>query len=1317
MPSFKKITSVFCAAAMIAMTAVPVLADEEPVEIPADEAAIETAADTDVELMAVSDIYNDFDDLAPTSLVALGTVENKPYTDEDNMPGITLYCGFRGGSGDTATNFSIESGGYENEDGSASNALALNSAKYADSNRGPRMLISTPKADTSKATMKVKLAATQELYYNDDTGTNGTNKIDVPADNEWHDLGIYLTGTTRMFVVDKKVVAKDAVIKMPVIWSKNAASAGKILFDNMTIGELLGEELARVTVDALDLKVYTAYDSTGEATEMTNDVIIPDEGDNYGVATGTFGIDVSANGIQIDWDITGNGVDGIFEKEGRNMIKVNPSDSSVTATFTATAHDYPNIKREFTVTLQGTNDFLNYVESLIDLAADNDCVVDYVPGEGEPEPEVSTYEAISGFTVPTSLNGATLTWSSSDSNVVINGANVSLKTWDAGTYQIIATITGGGGSKNVPINIEVPKARVFYNDNYTDWKTGNLVDLATSSNTEHEGYTFSSATRSGTGDHYIAISSDAETWSGGNFMNNVLTQYNDDGSRTHSMSFTRMSGATTDKDFYARFDFKLGNASTTMRMTDGSAALELNTQMGLEANVWYHMEYTILSSGSYSAVITNAVNNAAVKTVTGSNGPTKILRFEGTTNYYTFAFDNLYMAMGSVADVKATGITKITSGQSDIIAKAARVTSKDQISVSIEPEIEGVTYEITDDYEVKINTGAASKGDANVTVTATTGVPVSTTVALAIYPDDEFAQKASDDIVDTLINKTTVKAVKGETDSLTVSEGNITLPDTLYGAAITWNSSNASVLQVSQDGKSAIVLPDLSGRTNEVTLTATIKYGTDTKTHEIKINIGDYNTTAKEEFDAAVKKAAILPYVNSITKNAVGCDLGKGTAAILWNDVSFPTSASSVDTIAVSWSVEDNEYLKFDSSEMTGKVVLSDTEAHPITIKRTLEYIKNGQVLKSQDDTYTPNVQFTIDIATNDLIAERTGQLWNQNEEWAIQDQYFKSMVYDYAVKFDEAAAENFKDIKDTTQSFTAPVKGIFGSDISWSSNNQAIKVGNNGQMTVAQPTYTANVTLTATISCKTADPIKKSLYVTVAGVNGAASGGGSSGGGGGFSGSGSGGSSKPNNGGSILTGTDTVPVNSEAASKPNPNPSGFQDLDSVPWAVTAINNLYVSGVIDGKTPGMFCPNDNVTRAEFAKILIGAFNIPAVSVSSATFTDVPVGHWASSYIETAYQNGIITGYDNGAFDPDAYVTRQDMTVMVQRAMTTMGYSADPVVEATEFTDAADIASYAQEAVSTLQQAGIVNGVGDGAFEPLSTSTRAQACQMIYNVWN
>lgn len=172
-----------------------------------------------------------------------------------------------------------------------------------------------------------------------------------------------------------------------------------------------------------------------------------------------------------------------------------------------------------------------------------------------------------------------------------------------------------------------------------------------------------------------------------------------------------------------------------------------------------------------------------------------------------------------------------------------------------------------------------------------------------------------------------------------------------------------------------------------------------------------------------------------------------------------------------------------------------------------------------------------------------------------------------------------------------------------------------------------------------------------------------------------------------------------------------FSDIASVGWAKEAIELLAARGVISGKAQGIFAPNDNITRAEFVKILVGAFSLTDAN-ASASFADVPRSHWAYKYIATASSKGIVNGIGNGMFGTDSNITRQDIAVLCYRLATSKGAQ---FTQSGEFADESVISAYAKEAASKLKGAGIINGKELNNFDPVSFATRAEAAKIIYQL--
>jgi uncharacterized repeat protein (TIGR02059 family) len=162
-------------------------------------------------------------------------------------------------------------------------------------------------------------------------------------------------------------------------------------------------------------------------------------------------------------------------------------------------------------------------------------------------------------------------------------------------------------------------------------------------------------------------------------------------------------------------------------------------------------------------------------------------------------------------------------------------------------------------------------------------------------------------------------------------------------------------------------------------------------------------------------------------------------------------------------------------------------------------------------------------------------------------------------------------------------------------------------------------------------------------------------------------------------------------------------------WAEKTIEELVASGAISGYPDGTFQPNKTITRAEFATILVKAFNLE--SKTGKVFNDT-AGHWAKEAIATAQAHGIITGYSDTSFGPNDNITREQMAVMIVKAAQPAG-----TVEAPAFNDSSKIADWAQQAVAAASGNKIITGYPDNTFRPQAQATRAEAATVMVNALN
>ncbi|MGG1618068.1 S-layer homology domain-containing protein [Paenibacillus sp. NRS-1781] len=165
-------------------------------------------------------------------------------------------------------------------------------------------------------------------------------------------------------------------------------------------------------------------------------------------------------------------------------------------------------------------------------------------------------------------------------------------------------------------------------------------------------------------------------------------------------------------------------------------------------------------------------------------------------------------------------------------------------------------------------------------------------------------------------------------------------------------------------------------------------------------------------------------------------------------------------------------------------------------------------------------------------------------------------------------------------------------------------------------------------------------------------------------------------------------------------------------WAEKTIDTFVKLHVIKGYNDGKFKPDGKITRAEFAVILSSVFDIKGGNNTSVSLKDVG-SHWAKDPIKKLVEAGVISGYEDGMFKPDNTITREEMVVLLSRILNLNNVSKDTTKG--NFDDVKG--SYAANEIKAEAQAGIISGRADGKFDPKSSSTRAEALQIILNALN
>ena len=160
-------------------------------------------------------------------------------------------------------------------------------------------------------------------------------------------------------------------------------------------------------------------------------------------------------------------------------------------------------------------------------------------------------------------------------------------------------------------------------------------------------------------------------------------------------------------------------------------------------------------------------------------------------------------------------------------------------------------------------------------------------------------------------------------------------------------------------------------------------------------------------------------------------------------------------------------------------------------------------------------------------------------------------------------------------------------------------------------------------------------------------------------------------------------------------------------WAKPSIESLIEDGMLSGYADGTFKPDAYITRGELIKTLVKALEIKTVNAEIPIDTQ---NHWASYYIATALGSNIVSGYPDGTFKPFDYVTRQEVAVIVYNAKKLSASN-----QQSEFVDSELIASWAKKAIDATVAAGYITGYQDSTIRPKGLMTKAEAATLIHRM--
>ena len=174
---------------------------------------------------------------------------------------------------------------------------------------------------------------------------------------------------------------------------------------------------------------------------------------------------------------------------------------------------------------------------------------------------------------------------------------------------------------------------------------------------------------------------------------------------------------------------------------------------------------------------------------------------------------------------------------------------------------------------------------------------------------------------------------------------------------------------------------------------------------------------------------------------------------------------------------------------------------------------------------------------------------------------------------------------------------------------------------------------------------------------------------------------------------------------------AAFVDVADSDWYADAVQYVFANGLMAGTSDTTFSPNATTTRAMIVTILYRLEGTPAVTGTTA-FTDVAAGQYYADAVAWAAQNGIVSGTSATTFSPDGVITREQMAAILYRYAQYKGYDVTAKADLSMFTDAAQVSTYATDAMAWANASGLISGTSATTLSPAGSATRAQVATIL-----
>lgn len=736
------------------------------------------------------------------------------------------------------------------------------------------------------------------------------------------------------------------------------------------------------------------------------------------------------------------------------------------------------------------------------------------------------------------------------------------------------------------------------------------------------------------------------------------------------------------------------DATDTVRVAADKAALTDNVIKGSNpdlAHVWSPLETFITLSGANGSTIAWSSDSPSV---VSDNGWFVVRPASGAGN--TTVHMTATISYGTVTDTKVFTVTVLAGTlMTDGTQVDADKTALSDITIKgLNPDLTHITTALnplpslgtndsvitwsSDSPSVVSNDGqtvvrpayGAANATVNMTATITYGMASDTKVfaltVLAQTTDPDAAKVAADKAA---LTDTVIKGANTDLAHITSALAN-PLPSTgSNGSAITWVSDTPSV--VSNDGQT-VVRPAYGAGNASVHMTATITKGAATDTKVFALTVLEQPSSGGGGSGAQTSQTETT--IGSVSQD----NNQSNTAVVVSGNVTHTTSNNqTVTTVTV-----NDEKLSQTIGTLTNTDNNPPTISIPVTASSDVVVGQlNGQTVKNLENKEA-TLEITTDAASYSLPAAQinidavSSQLGTQVSLKDIVVQVRIAKSNDNMVKIVENAG---------TQGGLKIIVPPVDFTITCTYNNKTVEVSQFNAYVERSIPIPEGVDAQKITTAVIAGPDGKMMQVPTKVT--------------------------------IINGKYYAKINSLTNSIYTLiwNPVEFKDV-AHHWAKDAVNDMGSRLIVNGIGNGLYVPDRDITRAEFAAIVVRALGLKP-GIGDKSFSDVSDAQWYSGYIKTAYTYNIITGYTQDKFGPLDKITREQVMSIIARAMkvtklqtTLKAGEAEQLL--TKYTDWGKTSDYAKGNVAECIKTGVVNGKNGNCIAPKDAITRAEVAAIV-----